>query len=103
MWKSCFRLDVSTLFYPQAGVQKKNVINTHFCETSVSQLSTENVCGFHRGVWTKSELAVDVGRNVADVVGERSGACGKLLLDLFERVNDGRMVTAEFLADVGQA
>ena len=51
----------------------------------------------------KLKLTVDVRRNVADVVGERSGACGKLLLDLFERVNDGRMVTAEFLADVGQA
>ena len=103
MWKSCFFLTDQCFFVHRQVCRKKNVINMQFCETSVSQLSTENVCGFHRGVWTKSELAVDVGRNVADVVGERSGACGKLLLDLFERVNDGRMVTAEFLADVGQA
>ena len=101
--KAVFSLTYQRFFIHRQVCRKKNVINTHFCETSVSQLSTESVCGFHRGVWTKSELAVDVGRNVADVVGERSGACGKLLLDLFERVNDGRMVTAKFLADVGQA
>ena len=78
----------------------QTLFHTSNCETCVSQLSTEPICGFHTSLWKKSELAVDVRRNIADVVRQRAGPGGKLLLDLFERVNDGGMVAAEFLADV---
>ena len=50
-----------------------------------------------------SELAVDVRGDVADVVLNAGGAVLKQLFDLIERVNDGRVVTAELAADVRKA
>lgn len=103
MWKSCFFLDRSMLFVHRQVCRKRMLSTCSFVKLLFhsfpqgSRVDSTGWCG------QKLKLTVDVRRNVADVVGERSGACGKLLLDLFERVNDGRMVTAEFLADVGQA
>ena len=50
----------------------------------------------------KLQLTVDICRNVPDVVLQTAGAGGKLLLDLFERMDNGRVVAAKFLADIGQ-
>ena len=56
----------------------QTLFHTSNCETCVSQLSTEPICGFHTSLWKKSELAVDVRRNIADVVRQRAGPGGEL-------------------------
>ena len=51
--KAVFFLTDQCFFVHRQVCRKKNVINMQFCETSVSQLSTGESCGFHRLVWTK--------------------------------------------------
>lgn len=65
------RLQGFFLHRPMFTIQ--TLFHTSNCETCVSQLSTEPICGFHTSLWKKSELAVDVRRNIADVVRQTAG------------------------------
>ena len=107
MWKSGFCLTAPTVFFPHGGCGFLKVFQqalwSKFWPCSFTQIVFPQLTTPVEKFFDILEAGIDVGGNVPDVVLEGGVAFLQLHFHLADGIEDGGVILAEFLADVGKA